>query len=84
MSQCYCCGGPVNELIIDGRDKKLKPCGICEEISRENLDMISKKSRHPQNKILDEAIILDEDFDIDELLEVEIEKRYYREDENCD
>jgi hypothetical protein len=84
MSQCYVCGGPINELIIDGRDKKLKPCSVCLEISQENLDMISKKSRHPQNKILDEAIILDEDFDVEELLEIEIEKRYYRDMEDVE
>lgn len=84
MSQCYICGNAINELVIDGRDRKIKPCSVCLEISQENLDMISKKSRHPQNKILDEAIILDDDFDIDELLEVEIEKRHYREDEDYD
>jgi len=35
MSPCYICGGPIDELRLDPRDMKTRPCSTCENVIHE-------------------------------------------------
>lgn len=35
---CYICGGPIEEMKLDHRDMKTKPCGTCEAAIQECIE----------------------------------------------
>lgn len=66
----------MDQLIIDSRDKKLAPCGKCQEVISENLQMISKDPKKKRTKVTPESregreFWVDEDFDAQDFSDYE-------------
>lgn len=42
MASCYICGTYMKEVVLDKRDQKIKPCGMCEEVVKDTVESFSR------------------------------------------
>jgi hypothetical protein len=42
---CYICGGPIDDMKLDHRDMKTRPCANCERIIHETVEALGAKDK---------------------------------------